>query len=51
MQGIAHYTLQGKVWALRGGFCRWQKNNQRSLLLPMIIKKTKIHLTIESKKL
>ncbi len=51
MQGIAHYTLLRKAWALRGRFCRWQKNNQRSLLLPMIIKKTKIHLTIESKKL
>ena len=37
MQGIAQYTLQGKVWALRGRFCRWQKDNQRSLLLPMII--------------
>ena len=51
MQGIAQYTLLRKAWALRGRFCRWQKNNQRSLLLPMIIKKTKIHLTIESKKL
>lgn len=38
MQGIAQYTLLRKAWALRGRFCRWQKNNQRSLLLPMIIK-------------
>ena len=38
MQGIAQYTLLRKAWALRGSFCRWQKNNQRSLSLPMIIK-------------
>ena len=42
MQGIAQYTLPCKVWALRGDFCRWQKNNQRSLTLPMIINKFKI---------
>lgn len=42
MQGIAQYTLPCKVWALRGRFCRWQKNNQRSLTLPMIINKKQI---------
>lgn len=42
MQGIAQYTLPCKVWALRGDFCRWQKNNQRSLTLPMIINKKQI---------
>lgn len=33
MQGIAHYTLQGKVWTLRGRFCRWQKNNTLTMFI------------------
>lgn len=48
MQGIAQYTLLRKAWALRGSFFRWQKNNQRSLLLPMIIKTINIYLPIKN---